>query len=143
PHRSISRQHQAHGSIHWCLRHRRNAMRLLTALLFAAVVAASAQDAPPADAFRVLSTRSGEHPEITPYLKYQTEIAWREDDERRKEWEQIHTNTDLIRIQKKLRANLLAMLGGLPKRKTPLNPHITGRIDRKSTRLNSSHVAIS
>jgi len=103
-------------------------MRLLTALLFAAVVAASAQDAPPADAFRVLSTRSGEHPEITPYLKYQTEIAWREDDERRKEWEQIHTNTDLIRIQKKLRANLLAMLGGLPKRKTPLNPHITGRI---------------
>jgi len=103
-------------------------MKLLTALLFAAVVAANAQEAPPANAFRVLPTRSGEHPEITPYLKYQTEMAWREDDDRRKAWEQIHTNADLIRIQKKLRANLLAMLGGLPNKKTPLNPHITGRI---------------
>lgn len=101
---------------------------LLTALLFAAAVAANAQEAPPANAFRVLPTHSGEHPEITPYLRYQTEMAWREDDDRRKAWEQIRTNADLIRFQKKLRANLLAMLGGLPQKKTPLNPHITGRI---------------
>ena len=103
-------------------------MKLLTALLFAAVVAANAQEAPPVNAFHVLPTRSGEHPEITPYLMYQTEMAWREDDERRKAWEEIHTEADLSRIQKKLRANLLAMLGGLPNKKTPLNPHITGRI---------------
>ena len=101
---------------------------LLTALLFAAAVAANAQEVPPANAFRVLPTRSGEHPEITPYLKYQTEMAWREDDDRRKAWEQIHTNADLIRIQKILRSNLLAMLGGLPQKKTPLNPQSTGRI---------------
>ncbi|HET8824056.1 MAG TPA: acetylxylan esterase, partial [Terriglobales bacterium] len=110
-------------------------MKLLTTLLFVAVVAANAQEAPPANAFRVLPTRSGEHPEITPYLKYQTEMAWREDDDRRNAWEQIHTSADLIRIQKNLRANLLAMLGGLPQKKTPLNPHITGHIQ-----MNGFHI---
>jgi len=110
-------------------------MRLLTVLLLAATVTANAQDAPPADAFRIRPTRSEEHPEITSYLKYQTEMAWREDDNRRKIWDRIQTNSDLIRIQKKLRANLLAMLGGLPKKKTPLNPRIIGRIQ-----MNGFHI---
>src|SRR5579885_3186125 len=106
-------------------------MRLFIAFLLCALAVAHAQDPPPAGAFRVLPARSGEHPEITPYLKYQTEMAWREDEQRRKVWEQIRTEADLVRIQKQLRAKLLASLGGLPEKKTPLNPKITGRIQMK------------
>ena len=89
---------------------------------------AAAADTPLADAFRVLPPPSAEAPVITPYLKYQTEMAWQEDDLRRKSWEGIRTEQDLLRTQKELRANLLAMLGGLPVHKTPLDPHITGKI---------------
>src|SRR6266480_579712 len=92
------------------------------------VLCAAAADMPPADAFRVLPPPSAEGPVITPYLKYQTEMAWRQDDLRRKSWEGIRTEQDLLRIQKEIRTNLLSMLGGLPAHKTPLNPHITGRI---------------
>lgn len=99
------------------------------------MVASYAQDAPPPEAFRVLPALAGERPEITPYLKYQTEMAWREDDERRKSWEQIRTEADLLRVQQQLRANLLAMMGGLPREKTPLNPEITGRIQ-----MNGFHI---
>ena len=55
-------------------------------------------------------------------------MAWRQDDQRRKAWEEIRTEQDLLRLQRALRAHLLTMLGGLPAEKTPLNPHITGRI---------------
>jgi pimeloyl-ACP methyl ester carboxylesterase len=85
-------------------------------------------DAPSPEAFRVLSTVSAEGPTITPYLKYQTEMAWRQDEERRKEWAQIRTETDLIRLQHKMQESLLAMLGGLPAERTPLHARITGQI---------------
>ncbi|HZR66720.1 MAG TPA: acetylxylan esterase [Terriglobales bacterium] len=110
-------------------------MRLLITLLLGTLAAAQAQDAPPADVFGVLPAYSGEHPEITPYLKYQTEMAWREDDERRKVWEQIRTEADLIHVQEKLRAHLRAALGGLPEKKTLLNSRITGRIQ-----MNGFHI---
>src|SRR6266567_1254720 len=92
------------------------------------VLSAAAADTPPADAFRVLPLPSAESPVITPYLKYQTEMAWRQDDLRRKSWERIRTEQDLMRIQKEISASLIRMLGGLPAHKTPLNPHITGKI---------------
>jgi pimeloyl-ACP methyl ester carboxylesterase len=96
--------------------------------LFAPVLSAGAGEPPPADAFQVLPPPSAEAPVITPYLKYQTEMAWKQDDVRRLSWEGIRSERDLLRIQKEIRANLLAMLGGLPAHKTPLNPHITGKI---------------
>jgi hypothetical protein len=90
---------------------------------------AAAAEPPPPEAFRVLSPASTtEAPVITQYLKYQTEMAWRQDDQRRKSWEGIQTEQDLLRMQRALRAHLLTMLGGLPTKRTPLNPHITGRI---------------
>ena len=88
------------------------------------------QDVPSADAFRVLP-KSPEGPSITPYLRYQTEVAWRQDDERRKRWEAIRTERELLQLQQELRDHLLKMLGGLPTEKTPLNPQITGRIQMK------------
>src|SRR5690349_5025724 len=100
----------------------------LLAACFAASLSAAAADAPPPEAFRVLPVPSSEGPMITAYLKYQTEMAWREDDQRRKAWESIHTEQDLRRVQQQLQRDLLEMLGGLPAERTPLNPRITGRI---------------
>ena len=91
-------------------------------------VPALAADAPPPEAFRVLPPVSAEKPAITPYLKYQTEMAWYEDDLRRASWEGIRTEEDLFRTQRELRKRLLEMIGGLPSEKTPLNARMTGRI---------------
>ncbi len=100
----------------------------LAAGLLLASLAASASDAPPPEAFQVLPTNANHGPTITDYLRYQTEMAWRQDDQRRKAWEGIRTEQDLRRIQQQMREHLLQMLGGLPATKTPLNPHITGQI---------------
>jgi cephalosporin-C deacetylase-like acetyl esterase len=82
---------------------------------------------PPAEAFTVLSS-APTGPQITPYLQYQTELAWREDAKRMLVWDKIHTEQDLLRVQREIRQKLLAMLGGLPTTRTPLHPHVTGRI---------------
>jgi len=85
-------------------------------------------DAPPAEAFHVLPQLSPDGPNITPLLKYQTEMAWRQDEQRRKRFEAIRTEADLLSVQQELRNRLLKMLGGLPTEKTPLHSRITGRI---------------
>ena len=91
----------------------------------------SGGDAPPAEAFRVLAQSPTQGPTITPYLKYQTELAWRQDDRRRKRWASLNTEKDLLQLQQEMRDHLLDMIGGLPTTKTPLNPHITGRIQMR------------
>jgi pimeloyl-ACP methyl ester carboxylesterase len=105
-------------------------LRCLASLLFcfAGVASLPAQDLPPADAFRVMPLAPVEGPSITPFLKYQTDLAWRQDDQRRLKWRTIRTENDLFRLQREMRAQLLAMIGGLPTDKTPLHPQITGRI---------------
>jgi dienelactone hydrolase len=90
-------------------------------------VNALAGSTPPPEAFLVLPLApSG--PQITPYLQYQTELAWREDGKRMRVWDGIRTEQDLLRVQKEIRGKLLTMLGGLPTTRTPLHPHVTGRI---------------
>ncbi|HJQ24222.1 MAG TPA: acetylxylan esterase [Blastocatellia bacterium] len=99
------------------------------ALLATTVVNALASAAaPPAEAFVVFRHRLEQGPRITPYLAYQTEIAWREDDARRKALESIRDENDLRRLQAELRRKLLEMIGGLPEKRTPLAPRVTGRI---------------
>jgi hypothetical protein len=83
-------------------------------------------ETPPPSAFAVLD-RQPDGPSITPYLAYQTEMAWRQDDRRRAVFAGIRTEPDLLRLQGELRAKLLRMLGGLPSTRTPLNARITGR----------------
>lgn len=111
-------------------------MKYLLVICFLAtpVVFLHSQEVPAAGSFLVMPSPV-EGPRITPYLKYQTEMAWRQDDERRKQWEALHTETDLLRLQQELRNRLLKMLGGLPATKTPLNPQITGRIQ-----MNGFHI---
>ena len=100
----------------------------LPAVLLSAAFAFAASDAPAPEAFQVLPPVTTQAPTITDYLRYQTGMAWREDDERRRVWQGIRSEQDLRRVQEQIRNNLLKMLGGLPTKKTPLNPQITGRI---------------
>ena len=103
---------------------------LLCALAISLATAAFAADErPPKEAFQVLQQTSTQGPRITPYLHYQTEQAWKFDDERREKWRSIRTERDLLRIQDELRSKLLHMIGGLPAEKTDLHPRITGKID--------------
>jgi pimeloyl-ACP methyl ester carboxylesterase len=100
---------------------------LTFALVGGLMLDSQAASAPPPQAFVVLPTPpSG--PQITPYLKYQTELAWRQDEMRQRLWSSVRSEQDLLRLQGELRRKLLAMLGGLPTIKTPLRPQITGRI---------------
>lgn len=86
-----------------------------------------AQNAPPADAFEILQ-KPKDGPRITPFLQYQLDEAWRQDEAQQKIWESIKTEDDLHQLQKRLRADLLEMIGGLPERKTDLHARITGKI---------------
>jgi len=108
---------------------------LIVGFFAVSVLSAAGADAPAAEAFRVLPPQPAQGPVITPYLKYETEMAWHQDDERRKTWEGIRTEQDLVRIQQEVRASLITMLGGLPTDKTPLNPHITGQIQMDGFRI--------
>ncbi len=100
------------------------------------VLPALASEAPPAEAFRVsVAASTSEAPSITPYLRYQTEIAWRQDDQRRKMWGEVRTEADVQRIQRTMEKQLLAMLGGLPAEKTPLHAQITGKIPMDGFRI--------
>jgi len=105
---------------------------LLPALLlcFLTTLPARAQTMPPQDAFRVLPIPSA-GPQITPYLRYQTDMAWQQDEQRIADWRNLHTESDLLRLQLDLRRKLLAMIGGLPSVRTPLHPKITGTIRMK------------
>ena len=83
------------------------------------------------DALRVLPHTSAPGPTITPYLKYQTEMAWLQNDQRRKRWASLKTEKDLLQLQNEMRGHFLDMLGGLPAIKTPLNLQIMGRIQMR------------
>ena len=62
-------------------------------------------------------------------------MAWQEDDQRRKVWEEIRSEQDLLTLQRQLEERLLAMLGGLPSERTPLHPRITGKIQMEGFRI--------
>jgi pimeloyl-ACP methyl ester carboxylesterase len=91
----------------------------------------SGSEVPSADSFRVLPQGPAPGPTITPYLKYQTELAWRQDDKRRQRWASLKTEKDLLQLQQEMRDRLLDMIGGLPPKKTPLNSQITARIQMR------------
>ncbi len=108
---------------------------LILGLCAACAAWAAAADAPPAEAFRVLPPAVKDGPVITPYLQYQTEMAWEQDGQRRIAWEGIRTEQDLLAVQRQLEQHLLAMLGGLPSERTPLHPRITGKIQMDGFRI--------
>jgi len=107
-------------------------MRLCFMVLLAAVLATAtrAADEPfTPQAFQVFEQTLPLGPRITPYLRYQTEQAWKQDDERRAAWTAIRDEKQLLHLQDELRQKVLQMIGGLPSEKTDLHPHITGKIE--------------
>src|SRR5438128_7549180 len=88
---------------------------------------ASGQGVPPKDAFQVLG-QPPFGPRITPFLKYQLDLAWRQDEERLRTWEAIRTESDVLKLQAEIREKLLQMIGGLPAEKTELHAMIIGTI---------------
>ena len=89
------------------------------------------QSTPPAEDFRVLAPPDPEGPQITPYLLYQTNLAWHQDALRRARWSEVKSETDLLHLRSELKASLLEMIGGLPTEKTDLHATITGRVPGK------------
>lgn len=85
-------------------------------------------DPPPPEFFRVLKQPLPSGPHITPYLRYQAEQAWKEDEARQKAWDAIRDEAGLRKLQDELRQTLLQMIGGLPTEKTDLHAEITGKI---------------
>ena len=85
-------------------------------------------DPPPPEFFRVLKQPVSAGPRITPYLRYQAEQAWKEDETRQKAWDGIRDEAGLSQLQDDLRQKLLQMIGGLPTVKTDLHAEITGKI---------------
>jgi dienelactone hydrolase len=75
-----------------------------------------------------MAERQPSGPQITPYLQYQTDLAWQQDETRLKEWNNVRSEPDLLRLQAELRQKVLTMLGGLPANRSPLHPRITGHI---------------
>ncbi len=107
---------------------------LVPALLLATTGFPAAGESSP-DPFIVL--RKGVSPgrRITPYLRYQVDAAWRLDELRQTKLGAIRTETEFLELQRELRRNLLEIIGGLPDKKTPLNPRITGRIQMDGYRI--------
>jgi hypothetical protein len=93
-----------------------------------AVCPLAADDPPSPQSFRVREPPVSPGPRMTPFLQYQAEQAWDEDEARRKAWEAIQDERELLQTQDDLRQKLLQMIGGLPAVKTDLRPLITGRI---------------
>ena len=94
----------------------------------AASASQSIENAPPPEAFRVLPPPDAEGPQITPYLLYQTSLAWQQDSLRQARWSQVKTEADLLKLRAELKSSVLEMIGGLPTEKTDLHATITGRI---------------
>jgi hypothetical protein len=86
------------------------------------------ENAPPAEAFRVLPPTEAERPQMTPYLLYQTTLAWEQDGLRQDRWSQVKNEADLLRLRAELKKSVLEMIGGLPTEKTDLHATITGRV---------------
>ena len=91
-------------------------------------------ETPPASAFAVLD-RQPDGPRITPYLAYQTEMAWRQDDRAVPAFAASARSATCCDCRPSCASKLLRMLGGLPSTRTPLNAQITGRIQMAGFRI--------
>ncbi len=108
---------------------------LISLSLFAVAVCLTAADVAPPDPFTVKSSPALPGPQITSYLRYQVNQAWKFDEQRQARFNAVRSEADMTRLQAELRERLLAMIGGLPAEKTPLNARVTGTIQRTGYRI--------
>jgi len=105
----------------------RTCVAVLLSGVSAACLLAGTDPAPP-EFFRVVQQPLASGPRITPYLRYQAERAWMDDEARQKTWDAIGDEAGLGKLHDDLRQKLLQMIGGLPAVKTDLHAVITGKI---------------
>jgi len=106
----------------------------VTMILLLAAAAARAQDVPTADMLRVLEpVEAG--PRVTPYLRYQLDHAWRQDDQRRADFEKVRTEADVLALRTRIRDRVLDIIGGLPGARTPLDARVTGTLPMDGYRI--------
>lgn len=105
-----------------------------SSLLFLLFATAASAQAPPPEAFRVLP-EPPEGARVTPYLQYQLDRAWRQDDARLAAFAALRTEAELVAKQKAMRAALLELIGGLPAVRTPLNARLTGSVPMAGYRI--------
>jgi hypothetical protein len=101
-------------------------------MLAAALVLAAA---PTAEMLTVFAHPVEAGARITPYLQYQLERAWGQDDRRRAAFESIRTEADLLKLRAEIRTRLLDLLGGLPEQRAALNARITGTVAMDGYRI--------
>ena len=112
-------------------------MKLLgmTGLVITVLVApAFGAEVPTPGMLQVLEPQA-EGPRITPYLAHQLERAWAFDAARQERFARVRTEADLVALQAELRRKALAVIGGLPDAKTPLNARVTGTIPMDGYRI--------
>src|SRR5262245_61242311 len=100
----------------------RRALALAAAL---ASVSLEAADRPAAEVLQVETARPEPGPRITPFLRFQLDRAWEQDEARRAAFASVRTEAELRALQAELRASMLDIIGGLPDEKTPLNARVT------------------
>jgi dienelactone hydrolase len=113
-------------------------MRSLVLAVFAALAISPtlrAQERPTPEMLTVLDPAPEPGPRITPLLRHQLDRAWAQDEARRARFAAIHTEADLVSVQKELRATVLGIIGGLPAERTPLNATVTGTLARDGYRI--------
>ncbi len=108
----------------------RTTICVFVVIMFSALYVFS-QKAPDADAFKVIKTAREDGPRITPVLRNQTALAWRQDEVRRENLKGITNESELLALQQSTKNKLLVMIGGLPAERTPLRQKILGNIQSK------------
>jgi alpha/beta hydrolase family protein len=98
------------------------------------LVGEAAAQTPPPEAFQLLPAPDP-GPRITPYLQWQLDRAWEQDDRRRAAFAAVRTEADLLALRAQIRARLLDLLGGLPAVRTPLNARVVGTIPMRGYRI--------
>ena len=106
-----------------------------TATLALALAVPAAAQAPPPEAFQLLAAPPEAGARITPYLQFQLDRAWAQDDRRRAAFAAVRTEADLLALRSGIRARVLDMIGGLPAERTPLNARIVGTLPMRGYRI--------
>ncbi len=111
----------------------RTPLDIVSAPLPAPVVAPA--ERPTAEMLQVETSRPEPGPRITPFLRYQLDRAWEQDDARRATFAAVRTEADLRALQADLRAKVLDIIGGLPEERSPLAARVTGSVSRDGYRI--------
>ena len=108
---------------------------LIPCLIMLFVLPLFGAQSPPERAFRVYERTFEPGMRITPYLRYQLDLAWHQDDLRRERLEALSNQDELREYQRELREKLLENLGGFPETKSQLNAKVTGSLEMEGYKI--------